>query len=229
MKLADQLIEQEVEAVMEQGRRIPPAPDVVRARLLARARAAFAASEASPNPGAVLSTPTAWRGRRIAVAASVLLVFVAAAAAAAFHARVASAPETTRTPPLVPDPPAVRASATSAPRTQPSEPVSSTRTQRPRRSITPQESYAAELQLLQRAQSEYASHDFSNALVLLAEHGRRFPKGRLAEEREALRVRSLARAGRGDEARRALAAFANRFQHSAFLPRLQAAARSGEE
>ena len=83
--------------------------------------------------------------------------------------------------------------------------------------------------MLQRAQTEYASHDFANALVLLAEHGRRFPKGRLAEEREALRVRSLARAGRGDEARRVLAAFANRFPHSAFLHRLQAAARSGEE
>jgi TolA-binding protein len=112
---------------------------------------------------------------------------------------------------------------------QPPEPVSSTRTKQPRRSITPQESYAAELQLLQRAQSEYASHDFANALAVLAEHGRRFPKGRLAEEREALRVRALAHAGRGDEARRALASFANRFPHSAFLPRLQAAAQSAEE
>jgi hypothetical protein len=227
MKLEDQLMEEEVEAVMEQGRQIPPAPDVVRARLLARARAAFAASLASPSTIPALSTPTVWRGRRIAVAASVLLVFVAAAAGAAFHARIVSAPETA--PPLVQDPPAARASAPSPPPVQPPEPVSSTRTKRPRRMITPQESYAAELQLLQRAQSEYAGHDFANALALLAEHGRRFPKGRLAEEREALRVRSLARAGRGDEARRALASFANRFPHSAFLPRLQAAAGSGEE
>jgi hypothetical protein len=226
MKLENQVREQEVEAVIEQGRQIPPAPDVVRARLLARARAA--ASVASPNAIPALSTPTVWRGRRIAVAASVLL-FVAAAAGAAFHARVASAPGTAPRTPLVPAPRAVRASAPGIPLVQPPEPVSSTRTKRPRPSITPPESYAAELQLLQRAQSEYASHDFVNALVLLAEHGRRFPRGRLAEEREALRVRSLARAGRGDEARRALASFANRFPHSAFLPRLQAAARSTEE
>ena len=39
MKLADQRLEQQVEAVMEQGRQVRPAPDVVRARLLARARA----------------------------------------------------------------------------------------------------------------------------------------------------------------------------------------------
>jgi hypothetical protein len=229
MKLENQVIEQEVEAVIEQGRQIPPAPDVVRARLLARARAAFAASVASPHVIPALSTTTVWRGRRIAVAASVLLVFVAAAAGAAFHARIASAPDTAPTPPLVPAPPAVRASVPSIPPVQPPEPVPSTRTQRPRRTITPQESYAAELQLLQRAQSEYASHELANALVLLAEHGRRFPKGRLAEEREALRVRSLARAGRGDDARRALASFANRFPHSAFLPRLQAAASSTGE
>jgi outer membrane protein assembly factor BamD (BamD/ComL family) len=107
--------------------------------------------------------------------------------------------------------------------------VPSPKSPRAHRPITPQESYAAELQLLQRAQSEYASQDFDNALVLVAEHGRRFPNGRLAEEREALRVRSLARAGRGDEARRALAAFANRFPHSVFLPRLQEAARSAED
>ena len=171
MKLEEKQIEQEVAAVIEQGRQIPSVPDVVRARLLARARAAFAASVASPNAIPALSTPTVWRGRRIAVAASVLLVFVAAAAGAAFHARIASAPEIAPTPPLVPAPPAVRASVPSVPPVQPAEPVSSTRTQRPRRMITPQESYAAELQLLQRAQSEYASHEFVNALVLLAEHG----------------------------------------------------------
>jgi hypothetical protein len=228
MKL-DPRIEQEVEAVMEQGRQIRPAPDVVRARLLARARAAFAASAASPAAIPAISTPTAWRGRRIAVAASLLLVFVAAAATAAFHGRVTRAPEIAPAPPRFSDLPAVRALARGLPPEQPTQPAPITGTKRPHRSITPQESYTAELQLLQRAQSEYASHDFGNALMLLAEHGRRFPKGRLAEEREALRVRSLARAGRDDEARRALASFVNRFPHSAFLPRLRAAAGSADE
>jgi hypothetical protein len=104
-------------------------------------------------------------------------------------------------------------------------------TRRPRplhRLLSPQESYAVELELLRRARSDFASHDFSDALVLVAEHARRFPNGRLAEEREALRVRSLAGAGRDDEARRVLAAFAKRFPRSAFLPRLEETAHTAE-
>ena len=106
--------------------------------------------------------------------------------------------------------------------------VSRPKLQRPHRTLSPQESYAAELYLLQRAQSDYASQDFPDALVLVAEHARRFPNGRLAEEREALRVRSLAGAGRGDQARRALAAFAKRFPRSVLLPRLREQARAAE-
>jgi hypothetical protein len=229
MKRAGRLLNQEVEAVIERGRQVRQVPDVVRARLMARARAAFAASKASPTPLPAPSSPSVWRGRRAAVAASALLVFATAGAAAALHARVAPAPEVAPPPPWAPEPPSVRAPATSLPAIQPAEPASRARLQRPHRPITPQESYAAELELLQRAQSEYASRDFADALVLVAEHGRRFPNGRLAEEREALHVRSLARAGRGDEARRALASFAKRFPHSVLLPRLQEAARSAED
>ena len=106
--------------------------------------------------------------------------------------------------------------------------VSRPKLQRPHRPLSPQESYAAELYLLQRAQSDYASQDFPDALVLVAEHARQFPNGRLAEEREALRVRSLAGAGRGDQARRALGAFAKRFPRSVLLPRLREQARAAE-
>ena len=52
------------------------------------------------------------------------------------------------------------------------------------------------------------------ALAALLEHARRFPRGWLTEEREALRVRSLAGAGRTDEARAAAADFGARFPHS---------------
>jgi hypothetical protein len=90
-----------------------------------------------------------------------------------------------------------------------------------------QESYAAELDLLHRAQVGYASGDFATALLLLSEHARRFPNGRLAEEREALRVRSLSGSGRTLEAQRAAAAFAARFPRSVLLPRT-AAAGAGE-
>ena len=56
--------------------------------------------------------------------------------------------------------------------------------------------FSAELELLQRAQTAYTRHEFSGALTLLAEHARRFPRGHLAEERDALRVRCLLGAGR---------------------------------
>jgi hypothetical protein len=91
---------------------------------------------------------------------------------------------------------------------------------RPKHSTSAQESYSAELGLLERAQAAYASRDFGLALALVAEHGRRFQNGRLAEEREALRVQSLAGSGRTDEADRAAATFAERFPRSVLLQRL---------
>ena len=101
------------------------------------------------------------------------------------------------------------------------EPPAAVKPPRAARTANAQESYAAELRLLHRAQVAYAGEDFSAALMLVAEHARRFPNGRLAEEREALRVRSLAGAGRSEDARRATAAFAARFPRSVLLPRLQ--------
>jgi hypothetical protein len=96
----------------------------------------------------------------------------------------------------------------------------------PRRAVrlaSRSESVAAELELLKRAQAEYAHRDFPGALTLIAEHARRFPRARLAEEREALRICSLAGAGRTVEAQRAGAAFADRFPRSVLLPRLEEA------
>jgi hypothetical protein len=67
----------------------------------------------------------------------------------------------------------------------------------------------------------FAGRDFTGALAASAEHARRFPGSWLAEEREALRVRSLDGAGRRDEAHRAAAAFGERFPRSALLSRLR--------
>ena len=82
--------------------------------------------------------------------------------------------------------------------------------------------FTGELALLQRAHGAYTRHDFSVALTLVAAHARRFPNGQLAEQREALRVRSLMGAGRPDEAHRAAAAFAVRFPRSILLSRVAA-------
>ena len=225
-----QAAEQEVQAVIEAGRHIRRAPDVVRARLLARARVAVAASAQAKRLGMPETAP-AWRGRRLAFAAAGLLLFSAAGAAAALYAHANRPAEIGPSLRESPETPSVRAAAPrrSVSEAEPAPQVlSSPKSQRPHRVLSPQESYAAELYLLQRAQSEYASQDFLDALVLVAEHARRFPNGRLAEEREALRVRSLAGADRGDQARRALAAFAKRFPRSVLLPRLREQTRVAE-
>jgi hypothetical protein len=76
----------------------------------------------------------------------------------------------------------------------------------------------AELRLLRQARGAVARGDFAAALLPIAEHAHRFRDGRLAEEREALRVKALAGLGRTEEARRAAAAFAARFPRSVLLP-----------
>lgn len=79
---------------------------------------------------------------------------------------------------------------------------------------------ATEVEILRRARVAYGHHDFSATLALVGEHARRFPRGHLAEQREALRVRSLVGAGRKIEARRAAASFATRFPRSVLLSRV---------
>jgi hypothetical protein len=223
-----------VNALLEHGRIIRRVPDVVRARALLRARATITEGRALA-PHVPWETPARGRGLRIALAVSVCLAVGAAVAGAALRGRVAQpvdrAPASSR-PALPTARFAVEPLPTSpvgAPQTT-SIPIAKRhrlgRTVSIQESISPQESYAAELGLLQRAQVACVTQDFSGALVLVAEHARQFPNGRLAEEREALRVRSLAGSGRVDEARRAGAAFAHRFPRSVLLPRLEETVRA---
>src|SRR6185369_7936123 len=74
----------------------------------------------------------------------------------------------------------------------------------------------AELQLLRAARQDVTRGDFAGALAVIAEHVRRFRNGVLVEEREALRVKSLAGLGRREEAQRAANRFHARFPHSVF-------------
>jgi hypothetical protein len=83
-----------------------------------------------------------------------------------------------------------------------------------------------ELLLLGEARSAVADRDFAAALVPLSEHGRRFENGLLAEEREALLVRTLSGLGRAGEARRAADAFARRFPQSVLLSAVRQMASS---
>jgi hypothetical protein len=208
----------ELDVLLEGGKVIQRVPEVVRARSLSRARATMAAMAVIPHEAI---SAVRWRGLTVALAASLALAVGAAVATAALRGRTPSPSQPA--PPAIPhlERPNHSASLDVLPSSSMAVPQSTfaAKPQRPWRPAAVQESYAAELDLLARAQVAYASREFSNTLVLVAEHGRKFPSGRLAEEREALRVRALEGAGRTEEARRAATAFASRFPRSIMLPR----------
>lgn len=80
--------------------------------------------------------------------------------------------------------------------------------------VEPAQLRLRERSLLEAAQSALARGDAGEALTLVGAHAREFPKSDLGEEREALRIRALARAGRCDEAKSARASFETRFPAS---------------
>lgn len=227
MKLRKSHPKSDVDVLLRSGRSIAPIPGNVRARVLARARATAQAS-----PMQRLHTPpvTSRRGSTIALAAAVAFIVGAAGAAVAMRARLRD--ESHLAQPARPHGEAA-ACATATPVAAPPAPEATppsnveTKPTRAEPSISPRESYTAELGLLQRAQAAYADRNFATTLLLVGEHARHFPNGRLAEEREALRVRALMGAGREAEARKAASAFKARFPRSALLPRSGLESSSG--
>jgi hypothetical protein len=205
----------QVRSLLERERAIPPLPAAVRGRALARARAALATgvgAEQSP-------LSTAPRRMRWVAAAILVLRTCGAAAAAAYRIGIRARPVAPVVE-LAPTPrssaPAAKPAVTLAPNSE----VTDLPAPMAAAPATPSRADAAreELRLLRQARAAVARTDFAAALPPLTEHARRFKDGRLAEEREALRVKALAGLGRTDEARRAAAAFKARFPRSVLLP-----------
>jgi hypothetical protein len=204
----------EVSELLDHEREIPPLPATVRARAIARARAALVAGvgrRATPIP--------APRRRWAAVAAGICILGGAVGAAAyQIRARLTSppAPQITHLPApvqaVISPPPArvIDEAIADAPEEAPAPPARAT--------LSKADAARAELRLLRQARAAVARGDYAAALTPIAEHAHRFKDGRLAEEREALRVKSLAGLGRTDEARRAAKAFRARFPRSVLLP-----------
>jgi hypothetical protein len=210
----------ETRALLERERAIQPLPAAQRARAIARAQAALAAGNAATR---VPAGDHRRRGRWALAAAAALLCSAAVGAAAyEIHARLARAPQIVPVAkaPAVAVAPAARPAAVAADEQpvaadeQPvaPEPVAAAP------ALSRAEAARAELRLLRAARTAVARGDFAAALVPIGEHAHRFKNGRLAEEREALRVKSLAGLGRTEEARRAAAAFRARFPRSVLLP-----------
>jgi hypothetical protein len=87
---------------------------------------------------------------------------------------------------------------------------------------------AEERALLDRARRQLASGEPARALSFLEEHGRRFAKGELAEEREAMWVNVLALLGRKEQAKARGDAFQARFPNSLMSANVRAALRAAE-
>ncbi len=237
MKRHDSDLDPELEALLTPCKIQREAPPEVRARVLARARAIVAAGGAIPDfPARDLPPPPRVRAApvrrlvRIAFAASVAVAGGAVGAAAALHGRSAPPPPVVapERPAPAPKAPGTNAGNPSSELLVPDVESAAANPPRPVRPGAKTDRFTAELDLLQRAHGAYNRRDFSTALTLVAEHARRFPNGHLAEQREALHVRSLAGSGRVDEAHRAAAAFAVRFPRSVLLLRFAGGTQSSE-
>jgi len=83
---------------------------------------------------------------------------------------------------------------------------------------------AGEVLALDKIRSALKSGDSAAALAAVAEHEKRYPQGAHVEEREALAVQALARAGRREEASARADRFRKRFPSSFFMAIVDAAA-----
>jgi hypothetical protein len=83
-------------------------------------------------------------------------------------------------------------------------------------------SLEAERALLDVARTALGRGDGENALRATAEHGRKFPRGILSEEREAMSIQALRLLHRDDEAQVGLEKFRARFPSSLIRPALEA-------
>jgi hypothetical protein len=197
----------QVLALLDRERKISVLPAAARARMLSRARAALAAGVATQPIAS--RAPSAFRWAAAAGLACVATVAAGAAVySVGFRARPV-APLGAAAPPAESPAPYWSAGDELIVNLLPPPVLNARRT----RTAVP-----AELRLLQQARAAVAREDFVLALQLLAEHARRFKAGRLVEEREALRVKSLVGLGRRGAARRSAADFEANFPRSPLLP-----------
>lgn len=210
----------DLQALLECERALPAVPADVRSRAVRRARRAGFDHRAIPIV-AVRPTRLTW-----AIAATTVLVLGALATAAVERSQgressviAVASPSPTA---IAPSP---RIAAPEPDLTSFDPPPRPTAARTSHRGVAGAEGYARELRFLQPAREALARQDFSSALAATAAHERRFPRGQLVEEREALRILALAGAQAAAAARLAAAAFHQRFPNSLLQRRVDEALR----
>jgi len=121
--------------------------------------------------------------------------------------------------PRLPAPPIATAAPVEAERLAPEPEAAVT----PVRKTAPVDALGEEVAILSRATSALRAGNPGEGLRLLNEHQRKFPKGRLAEERRAARIQALCALGRRTEAEAELARLARSSPRSPHLARAQRA------
>lgn len=169
----------DIRALLDSERVILPLAPAVRARAVGRARTALVVGSISGEPAAADAvTPL---GRVLATGLSVAAALAVGAGTYQLRAHLGQRALAAASPPL-----AARSASPSARAEAPSPSQADHLGPRPSFPPARQES-----RLLRLARSAMARQDFSGALLVLAEHARRFHDGSLAEERETLRLRAL--------------------------------------
>jgi hypothetical protein len=219
-----------------QGRPSPARVEALTARVLAELGQAAAgepdapSTESVPSPAAALRL-TAWpwlAGLGLALVLGAGAYVLIGAESDGARTRKA-APRPARSERAEPSPPVERTTTAAPPpapapapaQRAPDQGKLATRAEPRVRRAEPAADPAAEVALLQRARRALASEP-AEALGLIAEHGRDYPDGMFREEREALAVEALWRAGQGERATRRLAAMLRRYPRSPYRERLSA-------
>jgi hypothetical protein len=221
-----------VEALIAYERIVVSKPEIVRARVLARARESLRSADLAGIEPSRASVRIRWV--LFAAAAGVLLT-----ASVAVALQVILRPGVTPTPvgrasqhlPVVPPPSEAEASIapTLAPKTIPafgdlSTGISTPKTSALSHRVNPagkEHNGIEEIRLLELARQSDARGDYASVLGIADDHERSYRDGRLAEEREVLRVKALVGLGRGDDARHVAARFRRQFPRSVLLQTIE--------
>ncbi len=187
----------------------------------------------APASGGAHSGAAASRGWLASNAAGVAAAtfVLGGVAGAGFHAIVQKSPteHTVYVDCLVPMAPTITAPAIVAPAPSVVATVDTSPTSRPgSHSPAPSatSSLAAERALLDDARGALSAGDAARALALADEHGRRFARAQLGEEREAIAIQALVALGRNVEARARAARLKTVAPNSLFMPAIDASLKS---
>jgi hypothetical protein len=128
--------------------------------------------------------------------------------------------ESPKPAPVIPVAPTTPASAAPSPSASASASAAPS-TVVPAPSVSATSEFAAEKEQIETARSALLHGNPQNALTACGEHEKRFPKGKLVEEREYIAIASLIRLGHDAEARTRFDSFKKRFPQSFYAASLE--------